>query len=78
MDIKEKNYIIFQFAGEYLRKHAHGLTDSILEEYFDNPQKTTWTKLSALSFLLLWTGISRKLIILLIGIKVAVLLLREL
>lgn len=39
MNIKERNYTIYQFAGEYLRKHAHGLTDSILEEYFFNPQK---------------------------------------
>lgn len=39
MDIKERNYIIYQFAGEYLRKNAYGLTESILEEYFYNPRK---------------------------------------
>lgn len=39
MDIKERNYIIYQFAGEYLRKNACGLTESILEEYFYNPRK---------------------------------------
>ncbi|OPZ20060.1 MAG: hypothetical protein BWZ04_02089 [Firmicutes bacterium ADurb.BinA205] len=47
MNIKERNYTIYQFAGEYLRKHAHGLTDSILEEYFFNPQKKIWMRLSA-------------------------------
>lgn len=39
MDLKEKNNVIYQFAGEYLCKHAHGLTENILAEYFYNPRK---------------------------------------
>lgn len=40
MDIRERNYIIYQTAIDYLRRHAHGLTDDILAEYFENPRKT--------------------------------------
>lgn len=41
MDIKERNNVIYQFAGEYLLKHAHGMTEDILAEYFHNPRKNT-------------------------------------
>ena len=39
MDVHEKNYLIYQAAIDYLRKHAHGLTEANLAEYFDNPRK---------------------------------------
>lgn len=39
MDIRERNYAIYQTAFDYLCKHAQGMTDDILTEYFYNPKK---------------------------------------
>lgn len=39
MNSIERNYTIYQTAYDYLCKHAEGLTDSILADYFFNPRK---------------------------------------